>query len=50
MKPRPLDLNVLIALIDSGYEFHAAAHEWFKQNRKIGQMRSVSTERFLGVR
>jgi toxin-antitoxin system PIN domain toxin len=36
MKPALLDVNVLIALIDPAHEFHAAAHTWFRRNRRHG--------------
>jgi toxin-antitoxin system PIN domain toxin len=44
MKPGLLDVNVLIALIDSGHEFHIAAHKWFKHNRKYGWATCPITE------
>jgi toxin-antitoxin system PIN domain toxin len=31
-----LDVNVLIALVDSGHHNHEAAHRWFGRNRKYG--------------
>ena len=31
MKPRLLDVNVLIALVDTGHVHHRIAHDWFTQ-------------------
>jgi toxin-antitoxin system PIN domain toxin len=33
MKPALLDVNVLIALLDSRHEFHDTAHAWFQRNQ-----------------
>jgi toxin-antitoxin system PIN domain toxin len=39
-----LDVNVLIALMDSAHEFHSAAHLWFQQNRQYGWATCPITE------
>jgi hypothetical protein len=43
-KPGLLDVNVLIALVDAGHEFHTAAHAWFQRNRKYGWATCPITE------
>jgi uncharacterized protein len=39
-----LDVDVLIALIDPAHEFHGAAHDWFKRNRRNGWATCPITE------
>jgi toxin-antitoxin system PIN domain toxin len=39
-----LDVNVLIALLDPGHEFHDSAHDWFRGNRTQGWATCPITE------